>query len=185
MEGILIVEDNKIANITISRLLEGSGYQVFSVYNAEDALTEVSKRKYDLIILDIHLPKMSGYTFLQILRKKSDVPVIINTANSTVKARVKLINVGASDFIEKSYTKEEILESIRIILDDRKKKHKSKSTFIYKEVEIDFSSRSVKRDGVLIELTSKEFDIIKVYDYRIRRGPKQNNNQKNAQSINQ
>lgn len=162
MERILIVEDNKVANITISRLLESNGYQIFSVYNAEDALTEVSRKRYDMIILDIHLPKMSGYTFLQILRKKSDIPVIINTANSTVKARVKLINAGASDFIEKSYTKEEILESIRIILDDRKKKQVNKNIFTYKDIEIDFTSRQIRKDGELIELTSKEFDVLKV-----------------------
>ncbi|QMS85335.1 response regulator transcription factor [Candidatus Xianfuyuplasma coldseepsis] len=165
MEKILVVEDNKVVNVTISRMLEAEGYLVTSCYNAEDALQEVSRKKYDLIILDLHLPQMHGYAFLQVLRKKSDIPVIINTSHSSVKARVKLINAGASDFIEKTYTQEEILESIRIILDDRKKKQKQNKVVTYKNIEIDFTHRTIKKDGKLVETTSKEFDILKVlYD---------------------
>jgi DNA-binding response OmpR family regulator len=121
----------------------------------------VSKTQYDLIILDLNLPQMNGYAFLQVLRKKSDVPVIINTAHSSVKARVKLIHAGASDFIEKTYSSEEILESIRIILDDRKKLKKNNQSFVYRDIVVDFTSRTVKRDGELVDMTSKEFDILK------------------------
>ncbi len=161
MDKILVVEDNKIVNTTISRMLEANGYEVVSVYSAEDAMLQVSSKRFDLIILDLHLPQMHGYAFLQVLRKKSDVPVIINTAHSSVKARVKLITAGASDFIEKTYTQDEILESIKIILEDRKKKQSVTKVVTYKNVEIDFTNRTVKKDGVVLDLTSKEFDILK------------------------
>lgn len=161
MAHILVVEDNKIVNITISNLLEKAGYTVKGVFTAEDALTELNRVMYDLIVLDVNLPKMSGYQFLQVIRKKSDIPVVINTSYSSVKARVKLINVGASDFIQKSFSKEQILESIELILQDRKAKEKATQSITYKDIEIDFTNRVVKRVNKVIEMTSKEFDILK------------------------
>lgn len=161
MAKILIVEDNKIVNITISNMLEQSGYEVKGVYSAEDALQELNRVSYDLIVLDVNLPKMSGYQFLQVIRKKSDIPVVINTSYTSVKARVKLINVGASDFIQKSFSKEQILESIDLILQDRATKNQSSKSISYKGVNIDFSNRIVTRDGSQVEMTSKEFDILK------------------------
>lgn len=161
MDRILLVEDNKIVSKTIEKKLIAHGFKVDCVFNAEDALLEVNKHEYAAIVLDLALPKMNGYAFLQILRKKSDVPVIINTAHASVKSRVKLINVGASDFIEKSMHPDEIVESIKIILEDRSKQKDNRKIFKFKEVEVDFSTRSVKKDEIPLELTSKEFDIIK------------------------
>lgn len=162
MKQILLVEDNKIVSKTIEMKLRSSGFEVKCVYSAEDALQEVSKHQFTAVVLDLNLPKMSGYAFLQILRKKSDVPVIINTAHASVKSRVKLINVGATDFIQKSMDPDEIVESIQIILEDREKEQGKIKVFQYKNLEIDFSNRIVKKNGVVLELTSKEFDIIKM-----------------------
>ena len=161
MERILLVEDNKIVSKTIESKLIAHGFKVDTAFNAEDALLEVAKHRYDAIVLDLALPKMNGYAFLQIIRKKSDVPVIINTAHASVKSRVKLINVGASDFIEKSMHPDEIVESIKIILEDRDKRKDQNKIFTFKNLEIDFSTRLVKKDEIPLELTSKEFDIIK------------------------
>ena len=162
MERILVVEDNRVVNITLSRLLENNNYLVDSVFSAEEAMAEINRRKYDLILLDLKLPKMNGYAFLQVLLKKSKVQVIINTSHATVQTRVKLINVGASDFIEKAYSTEEILESIRLVLDEHKKQKDRRKLFTYKNVEIDFSSRTVIKDGKYIDLTIKEFEILKM-----------------------
>jgi DNA-binding response OmpR family regulator len=162
MDRILLVEDNKIVSKTIERKLISNGFKVDCVFTAEDALQEVNKHDYAAIVLDLNLPKMNGYAFLQILRKKSDVPVIINTAHANVKARVKLINVGASDFIEKSMHPDEIVESIKIILEDRSKMKDREKIIRFKNLEVNFSTRTVKKDEKLLDLTSKEFDIIKM-----------------------
>lgn len=162
MKRILLVEDNKIVSKTIERKLQNNDYIVDCCFSAEDGLLEISKHEYSAIILDLNLPKMNGYAFLQILRKKSDVPVIINTAHADVKSRVKLIKVGASDFIEKSLKPDEIVESIKIILEDREKENEKYQTFKYKHLEIDFLSRTVKRDKNIIDMTNKEFDILKM-----------------------
>lgn len=161
MERILLVEDNKVVSKTIERKLMSYDFVVDCVFNAEDALVQFNKHQYIAIVLDLNLPKMNGYAFLQILRKKSDVPVIINTAHASVKSRVKMINVGASDFIEKSMDPDEIVQSIKIILEDRNKQKDQNKTFEYKELEIDFSTRTVSKNTIPLDLTSKEFDIIK------------------------
>jgi len=161
MDRILLVEDNKVVCRTIERKLMSYDFEVDCVYNAEDALVQFNKHQYSAIVLDLNLPKMNGYAFLQIIRKKSDVPVIINTSHANVKSRVKLINVGASDFIEKSMDPDEIVESIKIILEDRKRQKDTNKVFEFKEIEIDFSTRTVTKNTIPLDLTSKEFDIIK------------------------
>jgi len=162
MKRILLVEDNRIVSKTIERKLQNSGYIVDCCFNAEDGLKEINKHTYSAIILDLDLPKMNGYAFLQILRKKSDVPVIINTAHADVKSRVKLIKVGASNFIEKSMKPDEIVESIKIILEDREKENDRNETFKFKHLDIDFLSRTVKKDNLVVDMTNKEFDILKM-----------------------
>lgn len=161
MDRVLLVEDNKVVSRTIERKLMSHDYIVDCVFNAEDALIQFNKHQYSAIVLDLNLPKMNGYAFLQILRKKSDIPVVINTSYASVKSRVKLINVGASDFIEKSMDPDEIVESIKIILEDRSKLKDQNKIFEYKNIEIDFSSRTVQKNTIPLDLTSKEFDIIK------------------------
>ncbi len=161
MDRILLVEDNKVVSKTIEHHLIIHGFKVDCVFNAEDGLVEVNKHKYTAIVLDLNLPKMSGYSFIQILRKKSDIPIIINTAHASVKSRVKLINVGASDFIEKSMHPDEIVESIKIILEDRNKMKDKNKTFEFKDIVIDFTSRTVKKNDKTIDLTLKEIDILK------------------------
>ena len=175
MSRILLVEDNKVVSKTIESKLKFNEFRVDCVFSAEDALLEISKRQYDAVVLDLNLPKMNGYAFLQILRKKSDVPVIINTAHATVKSRVKLINVGASDFIEKSMDPDEIVESIKIILEDRVKSDKRNKAFVYKEVEIDFTTRTIKKNDIPLELTNKEFDIIKTLMITLQEHSQENN----------
>ena len=162
MDRILLVEDNKIVSKTIEHHLVNSGFIVDCVFTAEEGLVKINKHDYSAIVLDLNLPKMSGYAFIQIVRKKSDIPIVINTAHASVKSRVKLINVGASDFIEKSMHPHEIVESLRIILEDRNKKKDNKKTFEFNSIEIDFKARTVRKDDQVIDLTLKEIDILKM-----------------------
>ncbi len=162
LNDILIVEDNKVANLALSRLLTQNGYKVDAAYSAEEAFSMIAKKNYDLIVLDLNLPKMNGYHFLKLVRAKSDIPVIVNTAHSSVKARIKLIQAGVSDFIDKASTTEEILESINLIIEDKNKKANDKKVIIYKQLVFDFQHRIVSKDGIPIELTSKEFEILKI-----------------------
>ena len=162
MERILLVEDNKVVSKTIEHHLINSGFKVDCVFTAEDGLVKINKHDYSAIVLDLNLPKMSGYAFIQIIRKKSDIPIVINTAHASVKSRVKLINVGASDFIEKSMHPHEIVESLKIILEDRNKMKDNKKIFEFNSMEIDFKARTVRKNDEVLDLTLKEIDILKM-----------------------
>lgn len=162
MDRILLVEDNKVVSKTIEHHLSNSGFKVDCVFTAEDGLVKINKHGYSAIVLDLNLPKMSGYAFIQIIRKKSDIPIVINTAHASVKSRVKLINVGASDFIEKSMHPNEIVESLKIILEDRNKMKDNKKIFEFNSIEIDFKARTVRKNDQVLDLTLKEIDILKM-----------------------
>lgn len=164
MPHILIVEDNVITNKGLSSILRTQNYDVSSVYSAEDALAVFEPDKYDLLIIDLYLPKMSGYTLLQAIRKKSDVPVVINTSYASVKSRVKLINIGANDFIDKSHGRQEIFDSIELLLNDEslRPKKKERMQFKFENLDIDFSTNRVLKHGQLVDLTSKELSILKL-----------------------
>lgn len=162
MNRILLVEDNKIVSKTIEHHLINSGFTVDCVFTAEEGLIKINKHEYSAIVLDLNLPKMSGYAFIQIVRKKSDIPIVINTAHASVKSRVKLINVGASDFIEKSMHPHEIVESLKIILEDRNKRKDKQKIFEFNKIEIDFKARTVRKNDTVLDLTLKEIDILKM-----------------------
>jgi len=164
MAHILVVEDNVVTNKAISSILRSQGYEVSSVFNAEDALEIFKPDTYDLLIIDIYLPKMSGYTLLQAIRKRSNVPVIINTSYASVKSRVKLINIGANDFIDKSHGRQEILDSIHLLMTDETLKQKQETPMQYtlEHLDIDFASNRVLKDGELVDLTMKELSILKL-----------------------
>lgn len=164
MPHILVVEDNIVTNKAISSILRTQGYDVSSVFSAEDALEVFKPDKYDLLIIDLYLPKMSGYTLLQAVRKRSVVPVIINTSYASVKSRVKLINIGANDFIDKSHGRQEILDSIHLLLNDEslQKKPQSQMQYTINHLEIDFASNRVIKEGQLVDLTMKELSILKL-----------------------
>lgn len=161
MSKILVVEDNKIVNKAISHQLKAENYEVVSVYNAEDALKEVQKQEFDLIILDLQLPKMNGYKFLQLIRQKTDVPVIVNTVHASVKARVNLIDAGANDFMKKDGSTEDLLESVQILLKSRSKAKEGRVIELF-DLSIDFRNHQVSSNNKQIELTNIEFDILRI-----------------------
>ncbi len=163
MSKILVVEDNKIVNKAITAQLKSNAFEVESVYTAEDALKVVQKTEFDLIILDLQLPQMSGYKFLQLIRQKTDVPVIVNTLHASVKARVNLIDAGANDFMKKSGDQEDLLESVNLLLNVHKKQKESDSEFLeLYDLKIDFRNHKVSKNGTQLDLTNIEFDILRI-----------------------
>lgn len=163
MKRILMIEDNKIVTAMIKDIImKEKKYIVDDVISAEEALIKVDKNEYSLIILDIYLPNMNGDVFLEKLRKTSDLPVIIITSSTSIKNRIKLIRIGANDFIDKKFCKEEIVSSIETILHNRKKESAVIKTINCIGYEIDLFTRIIKLNGEIIELTSREFEILKV-----------------------
>lgn len=156
MQRILIVEDEEaIANL-IKVNLSAEGYDCVCAYDGEEGADYIEKESFDLILLDIMLPKINGYELLEYV-KFQGTPVIFLTAKSTVNDRIKGLKLGADDYIVKPFQVGELVARVEALLRRYGKINKKVS---FMDVEIDLVSRLVSKNGENIELTVKEFDLL-------------------------
>lgn len=153
---ILIVEDDEaIANLIKINLI-AEGYQCTCAYDGKTGADYIEKELFDLILLDIMLPKINGYELLEYV-KPIGTPVIFLTAKNGVDDRIKGLKLGADDYIVKPFQIGELIARVEALL-RRYGKINNKITFA--DVEIDMISRTVKKNGTLVNLTIKEFDLL-------------------------
>ncbi|MGJ7043837.1 response regulator transcription factor [Thermoanaerobacterium thermosulfurigenes] len=158
-ESILIIEDEKRIARFLQIELEHEGYSVTLEYSGNSGLREALDGNYDLIILDLMLPGLDGFSVLRELRKKSSTPVIILSAKDEVKDKVFGLDIGADDYLTKPFSIEEFMARIRNVL--RKNAKSNANKLVYDGITMDLSTYEVKRDGIKIELTKKEFELLK------------------------
>ncbi|HEV08972.1 MAG TPA: response regulator transcription factor, partial [Sulfurihydrogenibium azorense] len=114
---ILVVEDEKRLGKLIKKGLEEENYLVDLVYDGEEALNYLSTQNYDVVILDLMIPKLDGKEVIKILRAKNvKVPIIILTAKDEIKSKIEALDLGADDYITKPFNFEELLARIRAVL---------------------------------------------------------------------
>ncbi len=161
VQKILITDDESRIRDILKEYLEFEG---FSYDEAEDGLQAVNKVKentYDLIILDIMMPKVDGFTALREIRKFSSVPVIMLSARGEEYDKLFGFEMGVDDYITKPFSPKEVMARIKAVLKRCNLAEMSKrNTIIIKGLEIDEDSRKVTVDGVVASMTPKEFDIL-------------------------
>lgn len=154
MARILVVEDEVMINELIVENLKLVGHKCISAFDGEKALEIINSNLLDLIILDVMLPKRSGF---DIIKEISNVPVIFLTAKSDLSDRLKGLSLGADDYILKPFEMPELLARVKVIL---RRTKRDEMFFPIDDKLIDFEQRKVFRDGVEVDLTPKEFDIL-------------------------
>ncbi len=156
---VLIVEDNVDLNKSLKEILELQGYLVESAFEGEEALDYILSGEYDLIILDILLPKLDGYEVCKIIREKGiKTPVLMLTAKGTIQDKVKGLDIGADDYLVKPFDIDELLARIRALI-RRNSSDKSDKVKIG-NLEIDFNTREVRKGGKKIIVPPKLFCIL-------------------------
>lgn len=156
---LLIVEDEKTLNKVISKRLESSGYTVFSCFDGEEALQTLMKESFDVVVMDIMMPKLSGIEVLKEMKLKGiETPVLFLTAKDTVEDRVYGLDLGAEDYLVKPFSFEELMARIRVIL--RSKSNRNTNVLKISDLCLDKMSHTVTRNGNNIVLSSKEFDVL-------------------------
>ncbi|MDO4691078.1 MAG: response regulator transcription factor [Fusobacterium sp.] len=156
---ILVVEDEKDLNSVITRHLKKNNFSVDSVFNGEDALDYLNYENYDLVILDIMMPKISGYEVVETLRaNQNDTPVLMLTAKDSIDNKVKGLDLGADDYLVKPFDFNELLARIRAII--RRKYGNISNQIIIDDLVLDISKKTVKRAEQEIELTGKEYEVL-------------------------
>ena len=159
---ILVVEDEKKVAGFIKKGLEEETYAVDVAYDGEEGLHLGIEGQYDLMILDIMLPKVDGLEILSKLRTQgSDVPIILLTAKDAVDDRVTGLNKGADDYLTKPFAFSELLARVRVLL--RRGKAEVKTILQVDDLTLDLVSHKVDRGGDEIELTGKEYSLLEYF----------------------
>ena len=156
MIKILVVEDEKAISDLIDLNLSDSGYECECVYDGLAAADKIEKNKYDLILLDIMLPGADGYELIRYI-EPTNTPVIFITAKGTVQDRVRGLRAGADDYLVKPFEIVELLARVESVL---RRYNKTEDIIEIGDVEINTRSRVVKKSGVPVELTMKEYDLL-------------------------
>lgn len=161
---ILVAEDEKILNSMITKTLTNEGYSVDSCYNGEDALHFLKMGEFDLVIMDIMMPKLSGTDAVKAMRAGHyETPVIFLTAKDSVSDRVNGLDLGAQDYIVKPFAFEELLARIRAVT--RAVLGNSTNILSVGDLTLDTKSKTVKRADSIITLTAKEYELLEYMMY--------------------
>lgn len=159
MNQILVVEDEKNISTLICMALSQVGYKCETASDGEIAADMIDKKRYDLILLDVMLPKINGFELIEYIRDY-DVPVIFITAKSDVSDRVKGLNLGADDYITKPFDVAELQARVEAVL---RRYNKSVTHFSFDDIEVDTDSMLVTKSGEVVDLTIKEFEILLLF----------------------
>lgn len=162
---VLVVDDEKLIVKGIRFGLEQEGMEVDSAYDGEEALEKAKENQYDIVLLDIMLPKIDGFGVCQQIREFSDVPIIMLTAKGEDIDKILGLEYGADDYMTKPFNILEVKARIKAILrrNDKKTVLKEKTHHsIYGEMNIDFEGRRVYIGKKEINLTAKEFDVLEL-----------------------
>lgn len=155
MAKILTVEDDKPINMLIKKNLELVGHTCVSLFDGESVFDEIEKQGFDLILLDIMLPKLDGFQVIKEL--KENIPIIFITARGSIEDRIKGLKLGADDYIVKPFDMLELQTRIETVL---RRVQKVDKFFSLGDVKVDLYSRQVYFKDTLIDFTPQEFALI-------------------------
>lgn len=162
---VLVVDDEKLIVKGIRFSLEHDDFEVECAYDGEEALEKVKETAFDVILLDVMLPKLTGFEVCQQIREFSDVPIIMLTAKGDDMDKILGLEYGADDYITKPFNILEVKARIKAIMRRTSKRDKGQSNdkvIIKGEMKIDCESRRVMIGDKEINLTAKEFDLLEL-----------------------
>ncbi len=161
---ILIVEDDKTVGDYVQRGLEEHQYHADLVDDGLEGLRLIAGGSYDLVVLDLRLPGMSGVEIVRTLRDRSvTVPILVLTAQDSVDTKVEALRAGADDYVTKPFAFEELLARVEAL--GRRPKQMTHPVLKLADLEVDTALREVRRGGEVVELTPKEYTVL---EYLIR-----------------
>lgn len=156
MAKILIVDDEEMINDMIRRNLTMVGFSCDQAYDGKEALEKVSQQNYDLILLDVMLPYLSGFELIQ---KIEDTPIIFLTAKGNIEDKIQGLTSGAEDYIVKPFEMLELIARINIVL----RRTKKKEDFVtIDNVKVHLESKVVEKDHQVVDLKPQEYNLLEV-----------------------
>ncbi len=159
MARLLIVDDEVKIREMIKKYAVFEGYEVDEAKDGFEAISLCNSKDFDLIIMDVMMPELDGFSTVKEIRKSKDVPVIMLSARGEEYDRIHGFEVGADDYVVKPFSVKELMMRISAIL-SRSKSHRNADVVDYEGLHIDYTARVVKVDDQVVDLSPKEYDIL-------------------------
>lgn len=164
-EHILVVEDDVDVNNLITKILINKMYHVTQAFSGSEASLQLFNSDFDLILLDLMLPGITGEELIKQIRQKKEIPILVISAKTSLEDKVNILNLGADDYITKPFESEEILARVNCQLRRYRKftmQSNESCEYKFKKLILEEESRQVKVNGKNISLTGYEFDILHI-----------------------
>ncbi|MBY0755245.1 response regulator transcription factor [Clostridium sardiniense] len=162
MKKILVVEDDIKINELIIEFLKSEGYKVYSSFDGLSGYSKFKEDNYDLVILDIMMPKLDGYGLCNLIREESDVPIIFLTALSEAEDEIKGFDAMADDYITKPFSFNVLIKRVEAVLRRSEKTNDLKDELSFGNLYINLNTYKVYIDNKEVEFTLKEFNILNI-----------------------
>lgn len=162
MKNILIIEDDLRIRRILQLELEHEGYLVSLAKDGKEGLEKAKLIRYDLILLDLMLPEISGEEVCKELRKNSDVPIIVLTAKENIRSKVELLDMGADDYITKPFNIEELFARMRVALRN-KKDYQELNQLKYEDLVLDIVKKELIIEKRKVSLTKTEYRLLELF----------------------
>jgi DNA-binding response OmpR family regulator len=156
---ILIVEDDQRLAKLLLQELTFEGHDVVTVYTGTDALLQAEEGKFDLIVLDLNLPDIDGIEVAERLQNRIQASILMLTARADIDSKVKGLYAGASDYLTKPFSLQELVARIHVRLREQKK---TETSVVYKQVELDLGRKLCRAEGQTLTLTLQEFKLMEL-----------------------
>ena len=157
---ILVVEDDYKSQQLLQQFLTSNGYKVDCANDGLEGIQMYKDRNYNLILLDIVMPNLDGFSMCKMIRKESDVPIIFVTALSSESDQIKGFDLLCDDYIVKPFSYNLLIKRIEAVL-RRSKEDKAGVYLTFEKIKLNLKTNSAEIDGKIIDLTLKEFNILK------------------------
>jgi two-component system cell cycle response regulator CtrA len=162
---VLLIEDDSAMAQSIDLMLKSEGFNVYSTDLGEEGVDLGKLYDYDIILLDLNLPDMSGFEVLKHLRvAKVQTPILILSGTSTIENKVKGLGVGADDYLTKPFHKDELVARIHAIV--RRSKGHSQSVILTGKLTVNLDTKTVEVQGSRVHLTGKEYQMLELLSLR-------------------
>ncbi|MCC0670678.1 response regulator transcription factor [Clostridioides sp. ES-S-0005-03] len=161
---ILVIEDDIDIQNIIKTFLENADYTIITANNGLDGIEKFKKQQFDLILLDILMPKIDGFVVCEIIRNESNIPIIILTALDEETDQVKGFELKVDDYITKPFSTIVLLKRVEAVLrrtGDKEENHEDREFLSYRDINVDVEGYKVFINGKQIELTAREFEVLK------------------------
>ncbi len=160
MDKILIVDDEDKIREVLKEYAEFEGYEVIEARDGMEAVNLCKSMDFDLIVMDIMMPKLDGYSTVKEIRKHKDIPVLMLSARGEEYDKLFGFEIGVDDYVTKPFSPKEVMARIKVIINRNKNSEAKNKKLVIDGLEIDFDGRNVYVDGNKADMTPKEYDLL-------------------------